>query len=310
VPTERADSPTDLPRRSLGSTLKRTWSEFREDALPDWAAALTYYGVLAMFPALLVLVSLVGLLGEDATQALLDNVAALAPGPAREIVTGAIENLQSNRGAAGIAFVAGLAGALWSASGYVGAFMRASNSVWDVEEGRPVWKTLPLRVGVTLAAMLVLSLGLLAVVISGPLAERVGDVIGAGDTAVAVWNVAKWPAIVLLLSLLLALLYYAAPNVRHPGIRWISPGSVLAVLLWLAASGLFALYVSNFGSYNATYGALAGVIIFLVWLWISNIAILLGAELNSELEREREIRAGAPAEREPFLPPRDAPAAR
>jgi membrane protein len=310
VPTERADSPTDLPRRSLGSTLKRTWSEFREDALPDWAAALTYYGVLAMFPALLVLVSLVGLLGEDATQALLDNVAALAPGPAREIVTGAIENLQSNRGAAGIAFVVGLAGALWSASGYVGAFMRASNSVWDVEEGRPVWKTLPLRVGVTLAAMLVLSLGLLAVVISGPLAERVGDVIGAGDTAVAVWNLAKWPAIVLLLSLLLALLYYAAPNVRHPGIRWISPGSVLAVLLWLAASGLFALFVSNFGSYNATYGALAGVIIFLVWLWISNIAILLGAELNSELEREREIRAGAPAEREPFLPPRDAPAAR
>jgi membrane protein len=310
VATERADSPTDLPRRSLGSTLKRTWSEFREDALPDWAAALTYYGVLAMFPALLVLVSIVGLLGEDATEALLDNVAALAPGPARDIVTGAIENLQSNRGAAGIAFVAGLAGALWSASGYVGAFMRASNSVWDVDEGRPVWKTIPLRVGVTLAAMLVLSLGLLAVVVSGPLAERVGDVIGAGDTAVAAWNVAKWPVIVLLLSLLLALLYYAAPNVRHPGIRWISPGSVLAVLLWLAASGLFALYVSNFGSYNATYGALAGVIVFLVWLWISNIAILLGAELNAELEREREIRAGAPAEREPFLPPRDAPAAR
>lgn len=307
---ERADSPTELPRRSLTRTLKRTWREFRDDALLDWAAALTYYGVLALFPALLVLVSILGLLGEGATQTLLDNLAALAPGPAREIVTSAIESLQSNRTAAGVAFFVGLAGALWSASGYVGAFMRASNRVWDVEEGRPIWKTLPLRVGVTLAAMALLSLGLLAVVVTGPLAERVGEVVGAGDTAVAVWDVAKWPVIALLLSLLLALLYYAAPNVRHPGFRWISPGSILAIVLWIAASALFAFYVSNFGSYNATYGALAGVIVFLVWLWISNIAILLGAELNAELERERELRAGAPAGREPFLPPRDAPAAR
>jgi membrane protein len=256
------------------AALKRTAKEFRRDNLTDWAAALTYYGILAIFPALIALVSVLGLIGDSATQPLIDNLGSVAPGPAREIFTSAIENLQRSQGAAGVLFVVGLAGALWAASGYVAAFMRASNAIWDVEEGRPIWKTLPVRIGVS-------------------------------DSAVDVWNIAKWPVLLLIVSLMFAILYYAAPNVKHPRFRWVSPGGILAVGIWIVASAAFALYVASFGSYNETYGALGGVVTFLVWLWISNIAVLLGAEFNAELERGRQIEAGQPADREPFLEPRD-----
>jgi membrane protein len=286
--------------------LKRTFREFKEDNLTDWAAALTYYAVLAIFPALIVVVSILGLVGESATQPLLDELGSLAPGPATEIMTNAIENLQGNQGTAGVAFAVGLLVALWSASGYVAAFMRASNSIYDMEEGRPIWKTLPVRVGLTLVLLFLLAISALAVVLTGGIAKAVGDLIGLGDTAVSAWNIAKWPVLLLVVSFMFALLYWAAPNVKHPGFRWISPGGVLAVIAWLIASGAFALYVSNFGSYNKTYGALGGVVVFLVWLWISNIVILLGAEFNAELERERAIEDGMrPEEKEPFAEPRD-----
>jgi len=286
--------------------LKRTVGEFRDDNLTDWAAALTYYAVLAIFPALIVLVSILGLVGESATQPLIDNLGTVAPGPAKEIFTNAIENLQGDQGAAGVLFVVGLLAALWSASGYVAAFMRASNAIYDMEEGRPIWKTLPVRVGLTIVLLVLLALSTIAVVLTGGLSEKVGDLIGLGSTAVTVWNIAKWPVLLLVVSFMFALLYWAAPNVKHPGFRWISPGGVIAVIAWLIASGAFALYVSNFGSYNKTYGALGGVIVFLVWLWISNIVILLGAEFNAELERERAIEDGMrPADKEPFAEPRD-----
>jgi membrane protein len=286
--------------------LKRTVREFKEDNLTDWAAALTYYGVLAIFPALIVLVSILGLVGNSATQPLIDNLGAVAPGPAKEIFTSAIENLQGDQGAAGVLFVVGLLAALWSASGYVAAFMRASNAIYDMEEGRPVWKTLPVRVGLTLVLLLLLAVSTIAVVLTGGLAEKVGDLIGLGSTAVTVWNIAKWPVLLVVVSFMFALLYWAAPNVKHPGFRWISPGGVLAVIGWLIASAAFALYVANFASYNKTYGALGGVVVFLVWLWISNIVILLGAEFNAELERERAIEDGMrPEDREPFVEPRD-----
>jgi membrane protein len=286
--------------------LKRTVREFKEDNLTDWAAALTYYAVLAIFPALIVLVSTLGLVGDSATQPLLDELGTVAPGPAREIVTNAIENLQGSQGTAGVVFVAGLLAALWSASGYVAAFMRASNAIYDIEEGRPIWKTLPVRVGLTLVLMLLLALSAMAVVLTGGLAKAIGDVIGLGDTAVAVWDIAKWPVLVLVVSFMFALLYWAAPNVKHPGFRWISPGGVLAVIGWLIASAAFAFYVSSFGSYNKTYGALGGVVVFLVWLWLSNVMILLGAEFNAELERERAIEEGMrPEDKEPFMEPRD-----
>jgi membrane protein len=286
--------------------LKRTFREFRADNLTDWAAALTYYSVLAIFPALIVLVSVLGLVGESATQPLIDNLGSVAPGPAKEIMTSALKNLQGDRGAAGVLFVVGLLAALWSASGYVAAFMRASNSIYDIEEGRPVWKTLPVRVGLTLVLLFLLAITAIAVVLTGGIAQKVGDLIGLGNTAVDVWNIAKWPVLLLVVSFMFALLYWAAPNVKHPGFRWISPGGVLAVVAWLIASGAFALYVSNFGSYNKTYGALGGVVVFLVWLWISNIVILLGAEFNAELERERAIEEGMqPEDKEPFVEPRD-----
>jgi membrane protein len=286
--------------------LKRTVAEFREDNLTDWAAALTYYSVLAIFPALIVLVSILGLVGESATQPLIDNLGTVAPGPAKDIFTSALKNLQGDQGAAGVLFVVGLVGALWSASGYVAAFMRASNAIYDMEEGRPVWKTLPTRVGLTVVLLALLAISTIAVVLTGGLAERAGDLVGLGSTAVTVWNIAKWPVLLVVVSFMFALLYWAAPNVKHPGFRWISPGGILAVVGWLIASGAFALYVSNFGSYNKTYGALGGVVVFLVWLWISNIMVLLGAEFNAELERQRAIEGGMePPDKEPFVEPRD-----
>jgi membrane protein len=300
------DEPTDLGGRGWWAALKRTFREFKEDNLTDWAAALTYYSVLAIFPALIVLVSLLGLVGESATQPLIDNLGAVAPGPAKEIFTNAIKNLQGDQGAAGVLFIIGILGALWSASGYVAAFMRASNSIYDMPEGRPVWKTLPVRVGLTVILLFLLAITTLAVVLTGGLAERVGDLIGVGSTAVDAWNIAKWPVLLIVVSFMFALLYWAAPNVRQPGFRWVSPGGIVAVVGWLIASAAFAFYVGNFGSYNKTYGALGGVIVFLVWLWISNIVILLGAEFNAELERGRAIEGGMrPADREPFAEPRD-----
>jgi membrane protein len=282
-----ADRPRQTADGSWSAVLKRTVKGFSNDNLTDWAAALTYYGVLAIFPALIVLVSVLGLVGSSATQPLIDNLGKVAPGPAKEIFTSAIENLQGSQGAAGVLFVVGLAGALWSASAYVAAFMRASNAIYDMPEGRPVWKTLPVRVGLTLVLLVLLAVTAVAVTLTGGLAKQVGGVLGLSDTAVSVWNVAKWPVLLVVVSFMFALLYWAAPNVKHPKFRWVSPGGVLALIGWIVASLAFAFYVANFGSYNKTYGALAGPIVFLVWLWISNLMILLGAEFNAELERGR-----------------------
>jgi membrane protein len=300
-------APTKLTRRSWGGVLKRTVREFRADNVTDWAAALTYYGILAIFPALMALVSILGLVGRSATQPLIDNLGQLAPGPARQIFTSAVQNLQHSRGAAGVLFVVGILGAIWSASGYVAAFMRASNSIYDIDEGRPMWMTLPVRVAVTVVLLTLLAISAVAVVVTGGLASKIGNLLGIGSTAVTVWDIAKWPVLLLVVSFMFSILYFAAPNVRHPGFRWLSPGGIFAVVIWIAASALFALYVANFSSYNKTYGALAAVIIFLVWLWISNIAVLLGAELNAELERARLIEAGQDVDEEPFVEPRRAP---
>ncbi|MGC4785558.1 YihY/virulence factor BrkB family protein [Micromonospora zamorensis] len=305
-PDAGPDSPTDLPGSGWKAALRRTVREFQDDSLTDWAAALTYYGVLSIFPGLLVLISLLGLLGETATEGVKDTVNQAVPNDSiQKIIEGAIDTAQQNGGLASVAAIVGLLAAFWSASGYIGAFMRASNSIYDVQEGRPIWKTLPIRLGVTAVVGVLLLVSAVIVVFTGRLAESVGDVIGLGSTAVAVWDVAKWPVLLILVSLMFAILYWASPNARHGGFRWVSPGGVLAVVIWLVISGLFAFYVSNFGSYNKTYGALAGVIIFLVWLWLSNIAILLGAEFDAELERGRAIEAGHDVDDEPYVELRD-----
>ncbi|MEV3926196.1 YihY/virulence factor BrkB family protein [Actinomadura coerulea] len=302
--SKRPEAPTDLPARSWWQTLKRTLGEFQKDNLTDWAAALTYYSILSIFPAILVVVSLVGLAGQSATDSLVQNVGSLAPGAVRDLIVSSIRQLEGGAGGAGVVAVLSLAAAVWSASGYVGAFMRASNAVYDVPEGRPFWKTVPLRIGVTLLTLVLLSASVVAVVVSGPLARKAGDMLGFGSQAVTVWSIAKWPILVVVVGFLFSLLYWASPNAKR-GFRWVTPGSALAILLWLAASGLFAVYVANFASYNKTYGSLAAIIIFLVWLWITNLAILLGAELDAELERSRAIAAGQPPKEEPYVEFRD-----
>jgi membrane protein len=305
----KPDAPTALDKRSWWAIAKRTAKEFRDDNLTDWAAALTYYAVLALFPALIVLVALVGLFGQypQTTNALLDIVDRVGPSSAVDTFRGPIESVVRSKGGAGALLGFGLLGALWSASGYIGAFMRASNVVYERDEGRPFWKLRPIQIAATLVGVMLLAVVAMGIVITGPLAKAVGDVIGLGSTAVTAWSIAKWPVLLLIVMAMVAALYYISPNVRQPRFRWVSPGGIVAVLAWIAASAAFGLYVANFGSYNKTYGSLAGVIVFLLWLWISNLALLFGVEFDSELERERELKAGQPAEREIQLPPRDPP---
>jgi membrane protein len=298
------ESPARLDRGSWWAALKRTVREFKDDNLTDWAAALTYYAVLSIFPGMLVLVALLGLFGTS-LDTLTDQVTTQAPGAVRQILTTALDGLRQAQGTAGVLSIVGLAAAIWSASNYVAAFMRASNAVYDVPEGRPLWKTLPIRIGVTLAVTVLLAVSAAIVVLTGSFADQVGRFLGLGSTLVTVWDIAKWPVLVLIVSQVLSLLYWASPNAKQAGVRWISPGGLVAILVWVLASIGFALYVANFASYNKTYGALGGVIVFLVWLWITNIAVLLGAELDAELHRARAIAAGHPAEEEPFMELRD-----
>jgi membrane protein len=298
------NDPTDLGGGSWLAAAKRALKEYKADDLQDRAAALTYFGIQSIFPGLLVLVSLLGIVGKSATQPLITNLGKAAPSSVRKIIMSDITHLQQSHAAAGIVGIAGIVLALWSASNYVAAFMRASNTIYDVPEGRPIWKTAPIRLGVTLVTMILLVAAAIIVVVTGSLAQKVGNVFGLGSTAVTVWDIAKWPVLLIIIGLILAILFWASPNARH-GFQWVSPGGFIAVVLWLVASALFAVYVANFGHYNKVYGSLAGVIIFLIWMWISNVAILLGAEFNAELERGRAVAGGHPADQEPFSELRD-----
>jgi membrane protein len=273
----------------------------------DWAAALTYYGVLALFPALVCLVALVGLLGQypQTVNALLGIVEKVGPGSAAATLRGPITGVVQAKGGAGALLGLGLVGALWSASGYIGVFARATNAVYEVREGRPFWKLRPLQVALTLAMVVLVALVAISLVVTGSLAQAVGDAIGIGSTAVSLWSWLKWPVMVGIVMLMVSVMYWAAPNVRQPGFRWITPGGIIAVVIWVLASIAFGIYVATFSSYNKTYGSLGGIVAFLVWLWISNIALLFGAELNSEIERQRELAAGEPAEEQLQMQPRD-----
>jgi membrane protein len=302
-------NPAELSARSFGAVLKRTFHEFQDDNLTDWAAALTYYGVMSLFPMVLVLVALLGLAGQypQTSNSLLRIINDIGPSSAVDTFRKPIQGIVQSKGGAGALLGVGLLASLWSASGYIGAFMRASNAIYEVKEGRPFWKLRPLQVAVTLFVVLLITVVAIAIVVTGPVARAVGNEVGLGNQAVTVFNIAKWPVIVLVLLTIVGILYYVAPNVRQPGFPWITPGGVLALVVWAAASAGLAFYAAEFGSYQKTYGTLGGVILFLVWLWVSNLALLLGAELNAELERGRELDAGLPAEDELQLPPRAAP---
>jgi membrane protein len=291
-------------------TIKRTAKEFQEDNMTDWAAALTYYGLLSLFPALIAMVSLIGIFGDpkSTTESLTEIINEIGPKSAAETFEGPIKQITESSGTAGLALILGLLAALWSASGYTGAFMRASNVIYETPEGRPFWKLRPLQLLVTLAMIVMVTLLAVSLVLTGPVVEAVAGPLGIGSTAVDVWNIAKWPAMALVFLLMIAVLYYASPNVKLRGFKWVTPGSLVAIVVWIVASALFALYVSNFSSYNKTYGTLGGLIALLIWFWISNLAILFGHQLNSECERSQELAEGRPrAEREIQLEPRDEP---
>jgi membrane protein len=297
-------------RPTLFATVKRTFTEFSEDNMTDWAAALTYYGLLSLFPALIALVSIIGLVADPATvtKNVTDIVSSLGPKSAADTFAGPIKSITANKSAAGILLILSLAAALWSASGYVGAFMRAANIIYETPEGRPIWKLRPLQILVTLVMILLMAVVALALVLSGPIVKIVADPLGIGDTAVQVWNYGKWPVLVLLVITMFSVLYYAAPNVKLRGFKWVTPGVVLALVVWLLASVAFAFYVANFGSYDKTYGTLGGFIVFLMWMWITNVSLLLGMEVNAERERARELEAGdTRAHKEIQLEPRDEP---
>jgi len=304
--TRKPDSLGDLPTRSWTYTARKAWAEFSRDQCTDLAAALTYYSVLSLFPALLALVSLLGVFGqgETTTNALLDLVRSLGQGDTANQLRGPITQMTQNH-SAGLALVLGLLGALWSASGYVGAFGRALNRVYQVDEGRPAWKLRPLQLLLTLVGVVAVALVLVGLVVSGPVARSLGDTIGLGDGVVTAWDIAKWPVMLAIVVVLVAMLYHATPNVRQPRFRWMSVGAAIAIVVWVLASVAFGFYVAGFGSYDKTYGSLAGVVVFLLWLWLTNLALLFGAEVDSELERSRELVAGIEAERTLQLPPRD-----
>ena len=302
----KPESPGDLTRPSLLYVLRQTVREFGRDQCTDLAAALTYYAVLSVFPALVVVVSLLGVVGQGrkTSDAILQIVGDIAPGSTVDTLRGPIEQLVEAP-SAGFALVVGILGALWSASGYVGAFSRAMNRIYEVDEGRPVWKLRPQQLLLTAAGLVVAAVVAFMLAVSGPVATVIGQHLGMGDTAQTVWNVARWPILLVLVALGVALLYYAGPNVEQPKFRWISVGAFIAITVWVVASLGFGVYVANFSSYNKTYGALAGVIVFLLWLWITNLALLFGAEVDAELERGRELQAGIAAEDDLKLPLRD-----
>ena len=304
----RADyAPTGADSKpTVGATLKRTLKEFSEDNLTDWAAALTYYGVLALFPALIALLSIIGLLTDPKT--LTDALTTVVPGEAAETLQPVIDGLAGNDSKAGFGLILGLAAAIWSASGYVGAFTRAANVVYETPEGRKIWKLKPLQLLVTLIGILFAAVIVAMLVLSGPVVDAVAQAIGVGDTGLTIWNVVKWPVMLVVLGLMIAVLYYATPNVRLRGFKWVSPGAAVAIVVAIVASAAFAFYVGNFGSYDKTYGALAGVVIFLIWFWLINVALLFGIELDAEIERTKELKEGIPrAEKEIQLDARDEP---
>lgn len=287
------EAPSELGVRSWWQVGRRVLREFGDDDLTDKAACLTYYAVLSIIPAIVTFISVLGFIGDSVTDPLRENLEGFAPGPGRDMADGVVGSLEENQGGAGLFTFVGLAVALYSGSEYIGAYGRAANSVYDITEGRPFWKTVPLRFAVTLLMTVLLAVTATAVLVTGDLADRIGHLFGFGDTGVLMWEIAKWPVVLLLVTLLLTVLNATMPNVRQPGWKWITPGSLLATGLWAVASAGFAIYVANFGSYDRTYGTLGGAVVLLIWLWLTNIALLLGLELNAELERQRAIIAAA-----------------
>jgi membrane protein len=302
----KPDSPREVTKRSWGYVFRKSFREFTDDQCPDRAASLTYYGVLALFPGLLAIMSLLALVGQGqrAIDQIFRIVEQVAPGEALDVIRGPIEDFSTSP-AAGFGFVTGLVIAIWSASGYVGAFSRAMNQIYEIDEGRPFWKLRPMQLAVTIITLVLIVIIAVILVVSGPITEAIGDALGLGEAVTVVWEIAKWPLLALAVILAIAILYYATPNAKQPKFRWISLGAIIAILVLVIVSAGFALYVANFSNYDRTYGSFAGAIVFLLWLWLANCALLFGGEFDAELERGRQLQAGIEAEEDIQLPPRD-----
>jgi membrane protein len=307
--------PAALPRRvrqlnwrTWRGVLWRAGRGFVKDNCSDWAASLTYYTVLAMFPSAIVVVALVNLVSSgdrtvDTVVGLLRDMGATSL-VSKDGVVDAVREVVGQKSSAGVLLSFGLVTAIWSASGYVGGFTRASNAVYGVEEGRPFWKLRPLQILLTFGALVLLAVVALMLIVSGPVTTAIGDRLHLGDAPRLTWSIAKWPVLVLIAMLLLAMLFWIAPNVRQPRFRWLTVGGFVTLLVVGVASFGFGLYVANFNSYDKTYGSLGAVIAFLVWIYLVNSAVLLGVEVNAEVQRGRELQAGADRVDDPVLPPR------
>jgi membrane protein len=301
--------PFEAQLRSWWTVLKRSFREFQDENVFDWAAALTYYAVLSIFPVLLAVVSFVGLIGGPAVGPMMDNFDAAAPsGPVSDILFTALDNLQRSRGQAFVLFVVGIAAALWAATGYVGTFKRAANEILGTTDERQLLKSTWIRLGVPLLVMSMMTLATVMVTFTGGLADTLGRMLGVGSTGTLVWNILKWPALAVLVAAMLVILYRTAPTVRRPNYRGVTPGIAVATIIWLVASALFALYLAKFSSYNQTYAALAAVVIFLVWLWVTNGLVLLGVQFDIDMRRSHALEAGRHRESEPSAESTDVPA--
>jgi membrane protein len=286
----------ELPRGAWWRIVKRTFDQYRSDGVANLAAALTYRSVLSLFPGLIALVALLGLLGQypQTFNAIVKIVGGFAPQSTVQTISGPIRQIITHKGGAGALLGVGLAGAIWAASGYIGAFSWAANVIWEAERGRSWYRQWPFNIAVTLITLVLITSVVIALVLTGPVADAVGKQLGVGSTGLQVWNVAKWPVIVAVVTLMISGLYYIGPNVRPPGWRWLTPGAILAMIVWGITSIGLGVYVANFGAYNKTYGTLGAIITFLVWVWLTNIALLVGIELDSEIERERQITGNQP----------------
>jgi membrane protein len=303
---DKPDSPADLQKRSWKYVLVKSVREFSADQCMDGAAGLTYYAVLSIFPAMIAVFSLLGVIGQGgaAADAVLGIIGDIAPKETADALRGPIEQISKAPGA-GFALVFGILLALWSASGYVGAFSRVMNRIYEIEEGRPFWKLRPMQLLVTLITVVSLTIVALVLVLSGDVVKAVGSAIGAGEGVQIAWSILKWPLLLFIVVFLVAMLYYATPNAKQPKFRWISVGAIVAIVVLAIATLGFVLYVTNFSNYERTYGSMAGIIVFLLWLWIANLALLFGAEFDAELERGRQLQAGIAAEEDIQLPARD-----
>jgi membrane protein len=313
-PDRRGDgAPPRQPRLSQlklatwRGVLARSARGFKQDNCLDLAAALTYWSLLALFPAAIVVVALAGLVAtsEAAVNTLVEIFEELAPDEAAAALTDRLRDVAGQRTAAGVLFSFGLLGALWTAGAYLRSFTRAANIIYAVPESRPFYRLLPQQLLLTVVSLVLAAVVVFGLIVSGPVAEAVGNALGLGQSVLVVWNTAKWPLLVLLAGTLLSLLFWIAPNVRQPRFRWLTVGGAVALLVWVLVSVGFGFYVANFGAYDATYGTLGAVIVFLVWLFLTNCAILLGVEINAELQRGRRLQAGQAVDSDgPILPPR------